>query len=403
LHFALFPYYFYKIMTQHQEITSLITSLAEINSGSFNVAGCHHVQQELIKLIRPLTDNITLYPTAPVMHLADDGRKISQQFSSVLHAKINPQALYRVCLFGHVDTVFPENHPFQSVSRSGNFLSGPGVSDMKGGIIIMLEALKRFLTSTDTLNIGFDIVLNGDEEIGSLASSDYLLSLCPSLSVALGYEPALPCGSFAQHRKGGITFSILAKGLSAHAGRDFDKGRNAITALSRLSVFCDDLWRQNTGLSINVGQFTGGGAVNVVPDTAIMRMNMRSFDNGQLKNIYKTIQEYALELSSTYEVSFEFIERNRRKPKTSFDKQVILEESLKNIHKEMSLSCTFKHTGGMCDGNLFAGENIPTIDTLGAIGDHIHTDNEYLDIEAVETRIQLSQRVFEMLNNPSYK
>ncbi len=379
-------------------IIEIITHLANINSGSHHYDGCVTMLQEVTKLIPPLTTDITLHNGIPIQHIQDNGTQSVLEFAPTLHAKINPNAIKRVCLFGHVDSVFEKDSDFQTVTHSNNTLYGPAVSDMKGGIVIMLQAVQKFLSNTKSLNIGLDILLNSDEEVGSLSSENYFLSQCPFMTVALGYEPALPCHNFAGERKGGITFTIIAQGKSAHAGRDFDNGRNAVTALSRISVFCDNLWREYKGLSINVGQFIGGGAVNVVPDMAIMRVNMRSYSKNDMLEAIVKIQEYMNNIATEYEINLEYHERNRRSPKVNFDRQVILQNYVTGLCKADNMPSNFIPTGGMCDGNLFSGENIPTVDSLGAIGGKIHTFDEFLNIDAIENRINLSYNILTYLN-----
>lgn len=381
-----------------QELIDKIIHLANINSGSDNPDGCIRVLEEIEKYISAYAASIIYYKGSPVAHIQDDGSKTELEFAPTLHGIINPDAQRRICLFGHVDTVFPINSPFQNVIHSDNTLYGPGVSDMKGGIIIMLAAIEKFLDNETKLNIGLDILLNSDEEVGSLSSASYFISQAPKFEVALGYEPALPCGNFAGERKGGITFTILAKGIAAHAGRAFDQGRNAITALSRLSVFCDDLWRQYQGLSINVGTMIGGGPVNIVPDTAIMRVNMRSYAQQDLLDVMTQIEGKAKELSEAYQVSFEILERNRKRPKVDFPKQLELQEFIRDYCQKYGRPHEFLATGGMCDGNLFSGEGNPTVDTLGAIGGKIHTHDEFLTINALEDRINLSFELLRYLN-----
>lgn len=382
----------------NSRIIETITHLSNINSGSHHYDGCVTMLQEVTKLIQPLTSDITVHKGVPVYHIEDNGIKSVLEFAPMLHAKINPSATKRVCLFGHVDSVFEKDSPFQTVTQKNNMLYGPAVSDMKGGIVIMLQAVQKFLSNTKNLNIGLDILLNCDEEVGSVSSGHYFLSQCPFIAVALGYEPALPCGNFAGERKGGITFTITAQGKSAHAGRDFETGRNAVTALSRIAVFCDDLYREYTGLSINVGQFTGGGAVNVVPDRAIMRVNMRSYNKHDMPQAITKIQEYMNKIATEYDIVFEYHERNRRNPKVNFDTQIALQNYVSTLCKAGNMSSEFIPTGGMCDGNLFSGENIPTIDSLGAIGGKIHTFDEFLNIDALENRIDLSYNILCYLN-----
>ena len=188
---------------------------------------------------------------------------------------MRPQANRRILLTGHMDTVFPSDHAFQHQRwLDGETLNGPGVADMKGGIAVMLHALLAFEATAAASSLGYDVLINSDEETGSLASAALIAELAAGKLAALTYEPAaLPDGTLAHERGGTGNYSITFTGKSAHAGRNPHEGRNAIVAAADLILRLKTLERDD--LTINPAKLEGGAANNVVPDHAVLRFNIR--------------------------------------------------------------------------------------------------------------------------------
>ena len=154
--------------------------------------------------------------------------------------------------------------------REEGVLGGPGVADMKSGIAILLAALKS-VESVGVPNLGYEVVINSDEEVGSPGSAALIAKAARGKKAALTYEPsALPDGTLAGARPGSGNFSIHIEGRSAHAGRNPEDGRNAVLAAADLALRLADLVRP--GLSVNPARIDGGGPNNVVPDNAVLRV-----------------------------------------------------------------------------------------------------------------------------------
>ncbi|MEM0969870.1 MAG: M20/M25/M40 family metallo-hydrolase, partial [Verrucomicrobiota bacterium] len=149
-----------------------------------------------------------------------------------LRWRIRPEASTRVFLGGHFDTVYPRDHPFQTCTRlSPDRLRGPGVADMKGGLLVLREALRLFEQSSSATSLGWELLLTPDEETGSLGSAPLLEEAAKRNHFGIVVEPALPSGAVTRERLGSATYHLLANGQAAHVGRCFDQGRNAITTL----------------------------------------------------------------------------------------------------------------------------------------------------------------------------
>ncbi len=192
-----------------------------------------------------------------------------------LHLTVRPTAPVQLLLTGHMDTVFATDHAFQETRWiEDGVLNGPGVADMKGGIAVMLAALKAVERSAVSDRLGYEVVINSDEEVGSPASAALLARAAAGKRAALTYEPAaLPDGTLAGARPGSGNFTMIVRGRSAHAGRNPEDGRNALLAAADLALKLDQLKRD--GLTVNPSRIEGGSPSNVVPDFAMLRVNLR--------------------------------------------------------------------------------------------------------------------------------
>src|SRR6185503_10566896 len=167
------------------------------------------------------------------------------------------------------------DHAFQETRwLEDGVLNGPGVADMKGGIAVMLAALKAVEASPAAGQLGYEVVINSDEEVGSLSSAALLARAAQGKAAALTYEPAaLPDGTLAGARPGSGNFALIVRGRSAHAGRNPEDGRNALLAAADLALKLAAA--KGPGLSINPSRIEGGSPSNVVPDLAVLRVNLR--------------------------------------------------------------------------------------------------------------------------------
>ena len=255
----------------------------KINSGTTNLDGLETVAGMLADAFSVLPGDTSLIDPEPVEAVRADGSVDLVQRGQHLVTSVRPEAPVRILLTGHMDTVFPADHPFQQIAElESGILNGPGLADMKGGISVMLGALQLLEQSEYASRIGYDVMINSDEEVGSGSSASLIRRLAQDKTAALTYEPALPDGTLAGERGGSGNFSIIFTGKSAHAGRNPDEGRNALIAAADMALRLKALHRE--GLSVNPAKIDGGGPNNAVPDHAILRVNFRP----------KTLEDQAL-------------------------------------------------------------------------------------------------------------
>ncbi|MEI6419865.1 MAG: hydrolase, partial [Sphingomonadales bacterium] len=255
-------------------MTDQILAWSAINSGSRNLAGLAAMADVLEAAFAPLGGVARRVAPAPAQAVTADGRTVPLAHGDNLHIAKRPHAPVRVLLTGHMDTVFAADHPFQDCRwLDDNTLNGPGTADMKGGIAVMLAALTVLEASPWADRLGWDVVLNSDEEVSSLGSAPLLAEAAGRCHVGLTFEPALPDGTLAGARAGSGNFAATVTGKASHAGRDPDAGRNAIVAAADLALRLAAL--RGPDLSVNPAKIDGGGPNNVVPDLAVVRFNVR--------------------------------------------------------------------------------------------------------------------------------
>ena len=363
---------------------------AAINTGTGNMAGLAVMADLLAEAFAVLPCKILLVKPAPAESIAPDGSIHIAPRGSHLHVAVRPGANRRILLTGHMDTVFPADHPFQSQSEvEPGIINGPGVADMKGGIAVMLAALRAFEASDSASALGYDVILNSDEETGSMTSAALIAQLARGKIAALTYEPAaLPDGTLAGARPGSGNFSFVVTGRSAHAGRNPDDGRNALIAAADLALRLAAL--RKPGLSVNPAKIDGGGPNNVVPDHAVLRVNMRPMSAQVEAEARAAIARTVAEVSDLHDVVLNIHGSFSRPPKSMDESAQRLFGLVRDCGTDLGQSITWKSTGGVCDGNNIAACGIPVVDTMGVRGGAIHSDKEYLIVESLAERAALS-------------
>jgi glutamate carboxypeptidase len=288
-----------------------------------------------------------------------------------------------------MDTVFPADHSFQTLRwLDDGTLNGPGVADMKGGIAVMLAALKAAESSGKLAQTGYQILINSDEEVGSPSSAKLIAQLAQNKLAALTYEPALPDGTLAGERGGSGNFSIIISGKSAHAGRNPDDGRNALLAAADLAIRLKQLSRE--GLSVNPAKIDGGGPNNVVPDHAILRVNFRPRTPEIVQQTDVDLRRIIADIEREHDVRAHLHGSFGRPPKPIDDEAAKLFGLVKQCGADLGITVAWRSSGGVCDGNNIAACGVPVVDTMGVRGGSIHSSDEFLIVESLVERAQLS-------------
>jgi glutamate carboxypeptidase len=367
-----------------------VLAWSAINSGSRNLPGLERVAAVLADAFSVLPGQIELVDPAPVETVDSAGRNVTLEHGQNIRLKVRVDAPVQLLLTGHMDTVFPVDHAFQSTRwLEDGVLNGPGVADMKGGLAVMLAALKAVEESPKGSSLGYEVIINSDEEVGSLGSAALLADAAAGKRAALTYEPsALPDGTFAGARPGSGNYSFVVRGRSAHAGRNPEDGRNALLAAADLALRLDSLRRD--GLTVNPARIEGGSPSNVVTDMAVLRVNLRPRTPEIEADTRLRIDEIVAAVATTRDVSIEAHGGFGRPPKPMTPEMEKLFDLVKQAGADLGQPIGWKATGGVCDGNNIAACGVPVVDTMGVRGGKIHSMEEFLISESLGERAALS-------------
>lgn len=362
---------------------------AKINSGTTNLEGLKAVGEMLVESFSVLPGTVRLVDPEPVEVVRSNGVIDQIQRGQHLVVSVRPDASVRILLTGHMDTVFAVDHPFQQIEElEAGVLNGPGLADMKGGISVMLGALQLLEQSDVASRIGYDVMINSDEEVGSGSSASLITRLAKGKTAALTYEPALPDGTLAGERGGSGNFSVIFTGKSAHAGRNPDEGRNALIAAADMAVRLKALHRE--GLSVNPAKIDGGGPNNSVPDHAILRVNFRPKSLEDQAQAQVALDKLLTEIAGAHDLDVHCHGGFGRPPKPIDAQAQKLFGLVKKCGADLGLDINWRDTGGVCDGNNIAACGIPVVDTMGVRGGAIHSADEFLITDSLVERTQLS-------------
>lgn len=365
-----------------------------VNSGSRNLDGLAVMAGLLADAFAALPGEVVLRDAVPGEAVDAAGNVQALDYGRNLHVRVRPEAPVQLLLTGHMDTVYALDHPFQTLTDidGGTVVNGPGVADMKGGIALMLGALAALETSPLGARIGYEVVINSDEEIASPGSAALIAAAARGKLAALTYEPSsLPDGTLAGARPGSGNFSIIVTGRSAHAGRNPEDGRNAIVAAADLALRLSRARR--AGLAINPARIDGGGPNNVVPDRAILRVNLRPALPEDQLIAEMLIADLVKAVAVEHDVGIHVHGGFGRPPKPIDEKAAKLFALVEDSAALLGRPITHKASGGVCDGNNIAACGVPVVDTMGARGGAIHSPDEYLIVESLPERAQLSTLV----------
>nr|MBA4770383.1 hydrolase [Sphingobium sp.] len=367
-----------------------ILDWSAVNSGSRNIAGLSAMADRLTDAFSVLPGDLARLPAESVTTVAADGRESTMPLGDNILLTVRPRAPMQLLFTGHMDTVFPANSPFQqSAWLSEDVLNGPGVADMKGGIAVMLAALAAFESFPWRERVGYQLVLNSDEEIGSPGSAALLAQAARGKQAAFTYEPsALPDGTLAGARPGSGNFAVIVTGRSAHAGRNPRDGRNALLAAADVALRLEALVRD--GLTVNPARIDGGGPNNVVPDHAILRVNMRPRTPADQAAAQAALQAILDDVARRRDVAIHLHGGFGRPPKPLDDRALALFHLVRDCGRRLGQDIGWRDTGGVCDGNNIAACGVPVIDTMGVRGGSIHSPDEYLIVPSLVERASLT-------------
>lgn len=365
---------------RRDEMLALLQQLVELESPSREKAAVDILGEFLAERLRQLDCRVEILeqPTYGNHILATWGE--------------GPETILVLC---HMDTVWSlgdiAKRPFRV---EDNKAFGPGVYDMKTGIVQTLFALeaaqKRGLSGKRIV-----ILINSDEEIGSPSSRPIIEEQARQAKVTLVLEPSIGTrGALKTFRKGVGIFQLKVKGRAVHAGADPEKGISAVEELARQVIKLHKLTDFSKGTTVNVGIIGGGTRPNVVAAEAWAEVDLRVSSMAEVERVVPIIQGLKPELpGAQLEVSGAL----NRPPMERTEAIVKLFNHAQGLAREIGFELEEGGTGGGSDGNFTAALGIPTLDGLGAVGDGAHAVHEYVLLDYLPQRTALLTRLFETL------
>jgi len=296
-------------------------------------------------------------------------------------------AAARILIACHIDTVFDPHGDFNDLieSTDGKTAVGPGVVDMKGGILVAINALEALEEAG--LETSWTLVLTSDEETGSFSSERVLRECVAGHDYGICTEPALPGGELAIERMGSGQFMIDCRGRASHVGRDFTGGVSAVTALARALVKISEMPDAKRGRILSVGPLKGGDATNAVPDHAAAWGNARFPTPEVGDEIAALLDALATPDDAMPRIGVRLAFNRPAKPLIPATEKFAL--AARAAAESLGQELPFASTGGVCDGNILQDAGLPTIDTLGVRGGGLHTPDEWIELHSLPDRAAL--------------
>ncbi|WP_122415203.1 M20 family metallopeptidase [Pseudomonas viridiflava] len=357
---------------QFDAMEALLQQLVDTDSNSYDKAGVDAVGDLLAAQLQ--ADGIG------VERIAVEG------FGDVLLAELPGGPGKPVLLLGHRDTVFPKGTTTTlGYTRDEKLAYGPGVADMKGGLVLNCFALKA-LKRAGPLPFPVQILYTGDEEIGSGSARVHIERHARAARAVLNPEPGRASGNVVSARKGGATLVIEVSGRAAHSGVNHTDGASAIEALAHKVIKLHALTDYAAGITTNVGLMSGGTSSNTVAPTATARLDVRFIELRQWDDILTAIQAIVdtEELPGT---SARLLEATTFLPMEAQHSTDLLRR-YQSVAADLGFSVKGEFTGGCADSGFTASLGIPTLCGLGPVGGKVHTDREYLELDTLVPRGQ---------------
>ncbi len=354
--------------------------LVNTDCGSYSKHGVDTVGRWTAERLRALGAHVTSHPNDLGL-----GETVIGEFAGT-----DPTGPTLLCI-GHLDTVFDDGtageRPFEV---NGGIATGPGVTDMKSGLLAGLYAIAALRGTLGGLPLGrLLFIANPDEEIGSPASSPHIRRIAASADACLVLECARANGDIVSSRKGTIDLAVTLEGKASHAGVEPEKGRSAILEAARLVTDLHALNGRWPGVTVNVGVIEGGTRPNVVAERCRLQVDVRSATREGLEAAEAAVAELCATSRAVPGVTMTVEETARHWPMEKLERSGRLVDAAIATAARIGCELHDAATGGASDANTTAGMGVPSLDGLGPIGGLDHSPGEYLELASIVPRTTL--------------
>jgi glutamate carboxypeptidase len=353
--------------------------LVNIDCGSYTPAGVDEVGRSVAAFLEGLGAEVDVHADA------------TGRFGATVVARfMGSRGGARVLLIGHMDTVFdPGTAAARPFRIDDGVAHGPGVTDMKSGLLAGLYAVKAILAEVGGLPFErLTFIANPDEEIGSPTSTEHIRAAAADVDACLVLECARANGDIVSARKGILDTRIAVHGRAAHAGVEPEKGRSAILEAARVIRDLHALNGRWDGVTVNVGKIAGGTRPNVVAERCDLEVDVRSTTADGLREVEVAVREVAL-ANEVPDTTIDVDVRVSWLPMEKLERSGRLVDHAKSIAARLGFDINDTATGGASDANTTSGMGVPSIDGLGPIGGNDHAPAEYLEVDSIVPRTTL--------------
>ena len=367
---------------RHEEYVEALRQMVNIDSGTFTRDG--------VNRIADLCEARFVSGGWDVERRENEPPRGKPQLGDVVIGRLDGGGGPRILLVGHTDTVFPDgtadDRPF---TVDGARSTGPGCSDMKGGLLLGFFAVAALREIGEERFGSITFICNPDEEIGSPYSGEAIAELSRHADVAFVLEAARANGDVVSARKGVSDARIDITGLAAHAGVEPERGRSAILEAARKIVALHELNRRWPGVTVNVGVVEGGTRPNVVPERCRIEVDIRAETASTLDEAEAEVRRIA-ESHSIPDVRVELVSRSWHPPMEPSSASRRLAGLARGLAGDLGIpEPADVASGGASDGNTTSAAGVPTLDGLGPVGGGWHGPEEWIDLDGVVPRIAL--------------
>jgi glutamate carboxypeptidase len=364
------------LKTRHQEMFSLLEEMVRIQSGTYNKAGVDRVGRLILSVLQPHG------LSCRIVEQESSGNHL------VVRSNCEDPSDKQILLTGHMDTVFPEDTGFTGYREDSARAYGPGVIDMKGGLVAGIFALKALGSETLLKKIPLTFIFNSDEEIGSPGSRALIQQEAAKSAFAFVLETGGRNGEIVTGRKGNLSLRLSIRGKAGHAAFAGKEKASAVLELAHKIIAFESLNDPDRGITVNVGKVNGGIGPNTVADHALARIDFRFTEPPDKVKLENSISEITRRVDVPGTDSG-FTVLSSRPPMPASAKNKNLFKAVQETAQSLGFSVAEEFRAGVSDANVIAGENTPVIDGLGPIGAMDHSEDEYMIKDSLMQRSSL--------------
>lgn len=358
---------------REKEQLDFLIRLCEVNSHTFNKEGVDKVSALILEKLEGV------FPFHRMVENSETGNH------HILKTHKEGKAIY---LLGHTDTVFPPDHVFQKCTVQGEWLNGPGTADMKGGLAVIVYALRALMLAGKLENLKVALILGADEENGSVTSREIYDLERENASHCLVTECAGENGEIVVSRNGKAGGRLQCKGRDRHVGSSREERASAILEIAHKVIAFESLNGSIPGVRVNVGRIEGGLGSGTIPGSASFFFDLRWKEEEHfaplLEKVKKIVSKSENPLCSSHLVLL-----NHRPAMPLTEKTEELLPALKKTANGLGWEVNLEHRKGTSDANFFGAFGVPTLDGFGPIGIKDHTPEERILISSLKERTAL--------------